>query len=65
MGEGGFPGTGNSGEADEKAEWDLGVELADVVAGRACYGELRFAGLAAVFWDGDGFFAVEPRQSAE
>lgn len=60
MGEGRLAGAGDAGEADEKAERDLGIELADVVAGRAFYGELGFAGLAAFFRDGDGFFAGEP-----
>ena len=38
VGEGGFAGAGNAGEADEEAERDVGVEFLEVVAGRAADG---------------------------
>jgi len=65
VGEGGFPRSGDAGEADEEPERDFGVELADVVAGRAFDRQLRFPGLAAIFGDRDGFLAGEPGDRAE
>ena len=64
MGEGRLAGAGDAGEADEKAEREVGVEFLQVVAGRAVDFDLGFGGLAALLRDGDGAGAVEPRQSA-
>ncbi len=53
MGEGGFSGAGDAGEADEKAEGDLRIELADIVAGGAGDNDFSLGGFAAGFWDAD------------
>ena len=58
VGQGGFSGSGNSGECDEDAEGDVDVEVFDVVDRGAGDGELGL-GLAVGFGDGDGFGAVE------
>ena len=47
VGEGGFAGAGDAGEADEEAEREIDVEFLEVVAGGAADGEEFFGGLAA------------------
>jgi hypothetical protein len=61
VGEGGFSGSGNAGDAGEETERDVSVQLAQVMAGGAADLEELFGGLAAFGGDGDGFLAGQPR----
>ena len=64
VGEGGFSGARNAGQAEEKAEWKVGIEFFEVVAGGPADLENLFAGLAAFGGNGDEFFAAEPGEGA-
>ena len=63
--EGGLARTGNPGDADEQPERNVNVEFPEVVAGRAADRQHPLAGLAPRGRHRDGFFAGQPRESAD
>lgn len=62
VGESGFSGAGDSGEADKNAEGEVEIEVLDVVGGGVADGESGFRG-AVSFRCGDGFFSLKVGES--
>ena len=60
MGEGRFARARNSGEADEEAEWQVGIELFQIVACGAANREYGFATRSAFGGHRDEFFPIQP-----